>query len=1013
MRKIANIFRLTLVFALTFVGLSNAQNTFSDVLIISPESVQVPPNGTVKFRAQLFGVSNFSPIISDRIDWRVDPEGLGKITEGGFFVAGERPGRGLVIAIAKIFDREFRAEARVQVGNPDAIIPDYLRLIVVPEEAALGFGDSLRFQARLRFMDSTRVVPNLLVNWAVEPRGIGKINQRGLFVGGSNEAHGRVIAFVEHDGARIFGKAHVVIGLRPDAAIAGNVVDEDDQSAISGALVVAQRIGHIKWHRRTLSDENGDYVLGSLIPGRYVVWAKAKGYITEFYQEARHYQDATAVGVAENDTATGIDFTLNHGGAIAGSVYSEVDSTPLPRTHVFAFRMLSTNANLRHHAVTDENGNYTLGNLPGGSYVLIAEKEGYQREFYDDASTIGEATPVKVNEPDTTKPVDFALGIQSAVSGRVISDTDSSGIKGAVVFARDLNSAHDRRVAHRNKTRTNENGDYIMGLPPGFYLIGVMAEGFNDEYYDDVFDPALATPVQVFEDQHTSGIDFGVAPLSSMSGVVTDQNTGDPIDHALVYAFPEVGGGEPVKGRTDENGGYTLKNLRPGIYFVKANAKGYHSEFYQEAENLANATPVPVGINEQIENIDFTLIPAGAIEGTVVSEVDDSPIARALVVAKMVNSPFHRKALSDDDGNYRIDNLRAGTYIVYAMAKGFFREFYDNADNREDATPLELAASEVRSGIDFSVSPAPDNAGSITGFVQDDHDNLPIPGAIIVAVAAGGGFGHFGVTGPAGRYGVKGLPSGDYFVMAWADGYIGEFYDDVHNWRRATLVKVVSPNETPDIDFGLAKRRIGPYRVRGRIVSRQNQPIANALVYVRSNRGLESFAVSDETGNYTLEELPAGNMKIVAVAPGLTQNNDNDLTTDDSVSVELNSGMDNYEANITMDERSTTGVEEIDGTIPVSFGLEQNYPNPFNPETEIQFHLPTGGDVTLTVFNILGQEIATLVSESLPAGNHAVNWNGLNRSQNQVPSGIYFYSIKVKNGSSVIFEQVYKMTLMR
>jgi hypothetical protein len=65
-----------------------------------------------------------------------------------------------------------------------------------------------------------------------------------------------------------------------------------------------------------------------------------------------------------------------------------------------------------------------------------------------------------------------------------------------------------------------------------------------------------------------------------------------------------------------------------------------------------------------------------------------------------------------------------------------------------------------------------------------------------------------------------------------------------------------------------------------------------------------------------------------------------------------------------------------DDLIPVSsYSLEQNYPNPFNPSTVISYQLPVSGDVTLKVFDILGNEIATLVDEYKPAGRYEVEFN--------------------------------------
>ncbi len=95
-------------------------------------------------------------------------------------------------------------------------------------------------------------------------------------------------------------------------------------------------------------------------------------------------------------------------------------------------------------------------------------------------------------------------------------------------------------------------------------------------------------------------------------------------------------------------------------------------------------------------------------------------------------------------------------------------------------------------------------------------------------------------------------------------------------------------------------------------------------------------------------------------------------------------------------------------TVPGSFSLSQNYPNPFNPTTSISFNLPTSGHVELTVFNILGQQVATLVNGSLTAGQHEATWNGSDDSGDAVGSGIYFYRLVASNVT-----ETKKMVLMK
>jgi hypothetical protein len=89
-----------------------------------------------------------------------------------------------------------------------------------------------------------------------------------------------------------------------------------------------------------------------------------------------------------------------------------------------------------------------------------------------------------------------------------------------------------------------------------------------------------------------------------------------------------------------------------------------------------------------------------------------------------------------------------------------------------------------------------------------------------------------------------------------------------------------------------------------------------------------------------------------------------------------------------------TAIGEGGETTPLEYSLSQNYPNPFNPVTQINYQLPKSGNVRLSVFNSLGQEVDLLIDESQNAGNHTINWNA-----SSFPSGVYVY--KLESGSFV------------
>lgn len=98
-----------------------------------------------------------------------------------------------------------------------------------------------------------------------------------------------------------------------------------------------------------------------------------------------------------------------------------------------------------------------------------------------------------------------------------------------------------------------------------------------------------------------------------------------------------------------------------------------------------------------------------------------------------------------------------------------------------------------------------------------------------------------------------------------------------------------------------------------------------------------------------------------------------------------------------------TGVNTILSNIPESFSLNQNFPNPFNPSTKIKFNIAKAGLTKLSVFDLSGKEVSTLVNENLSAGSYSVNFNAIN-----ISSGVYFYKLQAEG-----FTEIKKMTLLK
>jgi hypothetical protein len=167
-----------------------------------------------------------------------------------------------------------------------------------------------------------------------------------------------------------------------------------------------------------------------------------------------------------------------------------------------------------------------------------------------------------------------------------------------------------------------------------------------------------------------------------------------------------------------------------------------------------------------------------------------------------------------------------------------------------------------------------------------------------------------------------------------------------------------------------------------------------------------NWSTATETNNSGFEiERAANNSNFVKIGfiPGAGTTTD--IRTYSFVDNNLNAGSYSYRLKqIDFDGSfSFSDVVNVDVTTPAEFELSQNYPNPFNPSTTIKFTLPQSSNVTLKVFNALGQEVSTLVNGFMESGVHTVNFNA-----SFLNSGIYFYKIDAGLNS-----EVRKMTLIK
>ena len=133
-------------------------------------------------------------------------------------------------------------------------------------------------------------------------------------------------------------------------------------------------------------------------------------------------------------------------------------------------------------------------------------------------------------------------------------------------------------------------------------------------------------------------------------------------------------------------------------------------------------------------------------------------------------------------------------------------------------------------------------------------------------------------------------------------------------------------------------------------------------------------------------------------------------------------------ATVSLNVKATDGIDTVDVTgdnrviyvnryeflstegegIPTKFALHENYPNPFNPTTTLRFDLPEASNITLTIYNMLGQRVRTFNMNDTPAGYHSIKWNATNNYGEEVGAGVYLYQLQTKD-----FVKTRKMVLLK
>jgi len=718
------------------------------------------------------------------------------------------------------------------------------------------------------------------LHWSVSPASLGTITQQGLFTASTSQnttSRGTVIAVATIGRVSVQAAVTLLIGnqSQPQVTFTGNV--RSSTGPIHAATVSVMSTSMLPFLKTGKTNAQGDFSI-NVPSGSYIVRADAHGYGQLYYDNVSEAQQAYEFVTDPNTPVIGnIDFLLTELGIITGSVVDAATNAPIEAALVTAIPTSTggSASNRGYHAQTDAHGMYRLAGLPQGEYIVFANHHAYAIQYYDNETELTNADVVNVVDGQTRSGIDFALGQRGAISGLVVDATTNAPIEGVLVSA--ISSGTGGPATNRGyHARTDAHGVYqITGIEQGDYIVSASHHSYAIQYYDNTNNPSSADVVSVLEGQTTSGIDFRLGQLGSISGLVVDAMTNTPIEGALVSAMPSGGSGTGANrgthAVTDAHGMYRLAGLTDGEYIVSAGKHGYIQQYYNGVTIPANATPVVVLNGQTTSNIDFALGILGAISGLVVNESTNAPIEGVLVSAvprNAVGHPSNRSAhaTTDAHGAYVLIGLNEGDYTVSARKDGYGQQYYDGEVSISNATPVTVELGKTTGGINFALDAFD---GSIAGIVKDENAN-PISGATVSAwingrPASNTSRSTYGraTTAVDGSYIIEGLPKGDYIVRAEADNFIAEYYDTVYDIQSATVVNVATQPVT-GIDFVLGQAG----GISGAVSSLDpNSVITRGTVIVRSvTQHFERGARTDAQGAYHVSGLPSGTYIVFATA---------------------------------------------------------------------------------------------------------------------------------------------------
>lgn len=693
--------------------------------------------------------------------------------------------------------------------------------------------------------------------------------------------------------------AGIDLVLTPGGRISGNVKTSD---GAGGFIPVANAQVQVysssgSFVSSATTNSAGNYAVVGLATNNYFVkTGNGVGFIDELFANAIcvgcDVTTGTPVPVTVGSNTTGIDFVLDPGGAISGTV-RDGSSAPIAGVSVQVYNSFG---GFVGSVQTQSDGSYTLRGLATGSYFartfnslgFINVVKG-SPDIVCGSCSVTNGTPIAVTVGSTTSGQDFVLNLGATIRGQVLNGTTPiAGVSISVVNP-------SSNGAFVGSALTDSLGNYtVSGIIPGTFLVKTFnSQGFIDEVYDNVeCVGCTATNGQFITittaGQLVTGIDFVLGTGGRIRGTVLD-SASNPIAGINVEVY-RTNGTFATATSTNSRGEYVSSaGLPAGSYYVRTrNSLGYVDRVYsgitcvgcivtsvsgtvvtlaagasltQDGETEASA-PVT-----SASNIDFALALGGSISGTV-TKSDGTPIQNAFVQVYTEAGTFITSTGTNGLGRYLLKGLPTGNYFARTSnSLGYIDQLYNGVTctscNVTTGQPIAVTVGNVTPNIDFALV----TGGRVTGTVTAAAGGAPIGSVSVQIYNATGGFVTSGFTSPSGVYITGGLPTGQYFARTFNSlGFINMLHASPTDIICASctvtsgtpFTVTVGASTTVNFSLPVGGAISGTVTVDG-----SSTPIAGVNVQVSTATGaFIGSANTNAAGVYTVGGLPTGSYTI-------------------------------------------------------------------------------------------------------------------------------------------------------